>query len=115
VLQDPYVSACLLPGETESKKTEYVYSGGTSPVWPDDNSSLVLNLSGKEEAVLIQIWHTGTFSDDLIGSAQMKLPLATPNDQEHQEQWLNIDTGGRLKCAFTVWVFLLLENLFNLC
>ena len=78
---DPYVKAYLMPSKL-TKMTMPSEDGDTAPHWTEEHRNVMSftlssfdQLGGPTLAVLVEIWNANTFSDDLIGSALLTLPV----------------------------------------
>ena len=78
---DPYVKAYLMPSKL-TKMTKPTINGDTAPQWTEAHRNAMSftlssfdQLGGPTLAVLVEIWNANTFSDDLIGSALLTLPV----------------------------------------
>ena len=126
--QDPYVKVYLRRtavaieadsgsgGEDEdvkSLRSATAESGGIDPEWDDGLNEIVTNKllfwnSSQAEAIVFEVWSENTMVDDLVGRAEIPLPLVperTPEDgrirpsSSSAKLWVDLDTGGRLEYA----------------
>ena len=121
----PVPQVVVLPSGSVSARTQCVTSGGTDCEWrashgdayDDDCDGATLRLEiaeGVERTVSklqvrFELWNENTLRDDLIGAAEVAVPVAaTLTSRETNAAWrstpvqsLAIDTGGTLQVAVT--------------
>eukprot|EP00937_MAST-01D_sp_MAST-1D-sp2_P008268 g8268.t1 len=107
--QDPYVKITLLPmGKTGSEKnrakyvaqTKAVQGGGVCPHWDDPleyNTKVSLPLAPGAIAVSVEVWNENAITDDIIGSAQIKLPVGSK--AQAAPRWVDLRPCGQLFCT----------------
>ena len=93
---DPYVKAYLMPSKL-TKMTKPAKNGDTAPQWTEVHRNVMSftlssfdQLGGPTLAVLVEIWNANTFSDDLIGSALLTLPV---------DESSGLSVGNMVRCC----------------
>jgi hypothetical protein len=105
-MMDPFVVLTAWPSCSCTVRTHYAAKGGKSPTWTRKlNNQLFLSLAPGDTAIKVEVFNANNvLPDDLLGSAEVKLPPTVEQGLELQQQqrklgWHDLQEGGQIQLS----------------